>query len=221
MIYQKKPIVKIFFFLSILISLSACDKFVTNELICKPNKDSKILTPYEIVQIKNLQKRICIQYFGAELTCIPFDGHSSVEDFYDKDSKLIINKNTFTSKVSNSAYSIVVTEKWKTAVEVDVKRLDKSTLFIYKNTNLEIQKKGLSETEIETLKIITLIKHVYGINVEIESPSFKKYTERYLGTSKVWEYYLDKYTKELSSNGDLKDYSDIYRYKCETPSDKL
>ena len=216
-----RSITKTLCFLSFILFLTACDKLSKSEFICHPKNDSKTLKPYEIVQIHNLQKQICVQYWGDDLTCIPFNGTYSKEDFYDEKTKLILKKTQFTSKVSNSAFIINVTEKWVPSVEVQMIKNENSILFEFKNTYIEIPKRELNLNEIETFKILTLIKHVYDIDIDIGSASYTKYQDRVLGTSILWQYYLDKYTKELSTNGDLTEYGDTYHYKCEKPSDKL
>lgn len=78
----------------------------------------------------------------------------------------------------------------------------------------------MTENEISTYKILTIFDSKYGTTNDVVegSNSYKLYLDRVLGKSVVWNYSLDRYTKELSS---YDDYSRVYVLNCTEQSSKL
>ena len=210
--------ISIIFFLSI--GLSACDFLKSKELICKPKVDSLVLREYELVKIKNWEKEFCVQYWSGKFTCVPFNKAITVFDFYDENTQYIRRAKTLKSTVNDQSYAIEVSEQWTPQVEVKYSKEESDSVFKFKNSTRKVPRVDLTENEISTYKILTIFDSKYGTTNDVVegSTSYKLYLDRVLGKSVVWNYSLDRYTKELSS---YDDYSRVYVLNCTEQSSKL
>ncbi len=217
---MRLKLLKICFFLLLSIGLTACDLIKSKELICKPKADSLVLNEYDLVKIKNWEKEFCVQYWGGKFTCVPFNKAITVFDFYDENTKYIKRAQTLKSTVNDQSYAIEISEQWTPQVEVKYSKEDGESVFIFKNSTRKVPRIDLTENEISTFKILTIIDSKYGTTNDVVegSKSYKLYLDRVLGKSVVWNYRLDRYTKELNSFGD---YSRVYVLDCAEPSSKL
>jgi hypothetical protein len=211
---------KISIFLLFSIGLTACDFLKSKELICMPKADSLVLNEYVLVKIKNWEKEFCVQYWGGKFTCVPFNKAITVFDFYDENTNYIRRANTLKSTVNDQSYAIEISEQWTPQVEVKYSKEDGESVFRFKNSTRKVPRVDLTENEISTFKILTIFDSKYGTTNDVieGSNSYKLYLDRVLGKSIVWNYRLDRYTKEFTSFGD---FSRVYVLNCTEQSSKL
>jgi len=219
-VFMRLKFFKISFFLLFSIGLTACDFLKSKELICMPKADSLVLNEYVLVKIKNWEKEFCVQYWGGKFTCVPFNKAITVFDFYDENTNYIRRANTLKSTVNDQSYAIEISEQWTPQVEVKYSKEDGESVFRFKNSTRKVPRVDLTENEISTYKILTIFDSKYGTTNDVVegSTSYKLYLDRVLGKSIVWNYRLDRYTKEFTSFGD---FSRVYVLNCTEQSSKL
>ena len=214
---------KISILLLLAAGLTACDIFKSKDLICKSKVGSPVRNEYEFVKIKNWEKEFCFQYLDGKFTCIPFNKTKTVFDFEDEKwhppTQYIKRATTIKSTVNDQSYAIEVSEQLTPQVEVKYSKEDGMSVFKFKNAIRKVPRVDLTENDILTYKILTIhdSKHNNFKNFFEGSGIYKLYFDSVLGKTVVWNYSLDRNTKELS----IKSWFNVYVLNCTEQTSKL